>query len=355
VDVVITGASGNIGTALISDLLASGAIGHVTGLARRQVDSRSDGVTWLTADVTSTDLVPLLRGADAVVHLAWLFQPTRQPATTWDTNVRGTQRLLDAAAGAGVDIVVVSSSVGAYSPRTTRDPVDESWPTDGVPTAAYSREKAYVERLLDVFEHEHPGIRVVRIRPGFVFQRASATEQRRLFGGPLVPDRIAGLIDRISPPFIPDLGSPDEIVFQALHAADAAAGFRLALERDVRGAFNLAADPLIDLSAVAADLGVPVLRLPTAIVRAAVAAAWTARLVPTAPGLLDLLRQVPVMSTARARDELGWQPRFSSTEAVADLFAGLREGADRSTPSLSERSRGPLRGQEFRSGVGKRP
>lgn len=354
-EIAITGASGNIGTALADDLLDSGVAAHVRGLARRSVPKRREGIGWHRADVTHTDLVPLFRGADAVVHLAWLFQPTRHPETTWATNVSGTQRVLAAAAEAGVGAVVVASSVGAYSPRRTVTAVDESWPTDGVPTAAYSREKAYVERLLDVFEREHPGIRVVRMRPGFVFQAAAATEQRRLFLGPFVPERLTGLLGKITPPFLPDLGDPDRIVFQALHTSDVAAGFRLAVERDVRGAFNLAAEPPLDIRALGEQLGVPVLKLPTGLVRSAVAAAWAARFVPASPGLLDLLRQVPLMSTARARDELGWEPKISSTDALAEFFAGLRHPTQASTAPLADDTSGPARTGEFAGGVGERP
>ena len=354
-EIAITGASGNIGTAVADDLLDSGVADHVRGLARRSVPKRREGITWHRADVTQTDLVPLFRGVDAVVHLAWLFQPTRHPETTWDVNVTGTQRVLAAAAEADVGAVVVASSVGAYSPRRTREPVDESWATDGVPTAAYSREKAYVERLLDLFEREHPGIRVVRMRPGFIFQAAAATEQRRLFLGPFVPERLTRLLGRITPPFLPDLGEPDQIVFQALHTSDVAAGFRLAVERDVRGAFNLAAEPPLDIRALGAELGIPVVSLPTAAVKAAVAAAWAARFVPASPGLLDLLRQVPVMSTDRARDELGWQPRISSTEALSEFFTGLRHHTHATTPPLADDTSGPARAGEFGSGVGEYP
>ena len=113
--------------------------------------------------------------ADAVVHLAWRFQPTRDPEVTWQTNAVGTHRLLDAVTTAGTSAVVCASSIAAYSPATGDEPVDESWPTDGTSAAAYCREKAYVERLLDAFEQRSPAARVVRLRPAFVFQRVAAS------------------------------------------------------------------------------------------------------------------------------------------------------------------------------------
>ncbi len=61
------------------------------------------------------------------------------------------------------------------------------------------------------------------------------------------------------------------------------------------------------------------------------------------------------MDTGRARGELGWTPRRTSREAVAELLAGLREGAAGDTPPLSKPARGPARSQEVATGVGERP
>jgi nucleoside-diphosphate-sugar epimerase len=112
--------------------------------------------TWAQADVAQDDLVPHLRDADALIHLAWLFQPTHDPIVTWRSNVDGSIRVFDAAVEAGVRTIVYASSVGAHSPGPKDRAVDESWPTHGWPAAGYTREKAYVERVLDAFERDHP-------------------------------------------------------------------------------------------------------------------------------------------------------------------------------------------------------
>ncbi|MBO2460877.1 NAD-dependent epimerase/dehydratase family protein [Actinomadura violacea] len=350
--VVVTGATGNIGTSTVEALTADPRATSVLGLSRRGPGGRAerdDGTEWAEADVTDTDLVPLLHGADAVIHLAWLFQPTHRPAVTWDANVVGTTRVLDAVAEAGVPALVVASSVGAYSPGPKDRAVEESWPTHGWPGAAYSREKAYVERLLDVFEARNTGTRVVRIRPGFVFERQSAAQQRRLFAGPLVPGR---LIRPGRVPVVPDLPG---LRFQALHSADAGRAFALAALGDARGAFNIAADPVIDPDVLADLLGARTVRLPARGVRAALAAAWNLHLVPASPGLFDLALQVPIMDTARARAELGWTPRRTAREAMADFLEGLRTGAGRDTPPLAPGAGGPARAREFATGAGHKP
>lgn len=100
-----------------------------------------------------------------MVHLAWLIQPSRDRGTTQAVNVEGSRRVFDAAATAGVPRLVHASSVGAYSPGPKDRQVDESWPTDGIPTSFYSRDKAAVERVLDGYEARHPEMAIVRVRP----------------------------------------------------------------------------------------------------------------------------------------------------------------------------------------------
>jgi len=219
VKVVVVGATGNVGTAVIRALTVDESVSEILGIARRRPEWEPPKTSFVAADIARDDLVRHLRGADAVVHLAWLFQPTHRPMVTWQANAVGSARVFEAASAAGVGALVYASSVGAYSPGPGRR-VDESWPTHSVPTAAYGREKAYVERVLDAFEAKHPDIRVVRLRPAFIFQRQAATEQRRIFAGPLIPSAL------LRPGRLPILPWPTGLRFQALHANDVAEASR---------------------------------------------------------------------------------------------------------------------------------
>jgi nucleoside-diphosphate-sugar epimerase len=347
--IVITGASGNVGTALVERLSQDPKVQSIVGLVRRSPDWHPPRTTWTEADVATDDLDQVFAGADAVVHLAWLFQPTHRPDVTWRANVIGSKRVLDAAARAQVGALVHASSVGAYSPRTDLEPVDEAWPTHGWPQAAYSREKAYAERLLDHHETANPDRRVVRMRPAFIFQRGSAVQQRRLFMGPLVPGRAAR---RRLVPVLPD---PGGLRLQTLHTEDAAEAYAQAVLQPVSGAFNVAAEPVLDMAAIADLLGARVVRMPAGVARAGLAAAWGAHLVPASPHLFDLVTRIPMMSTRRAREELGWTPRHGAAEAVETFLEGLRSGEGGPTPPLSPETSGPMRSHEVATGVGERP
>lgn len=346
--VVITGATGNVGTSLIDRLGGERDVDSIVGLARRPPGWQPPKTTWARANVETDDLARHFRDADVVVHLAWIFQPTHDPLVTWRNNVLGSIRVFEAVSEAGVPALVYASSVGAYAPGPKDPPVDESWPTHAIPTAAYGREKSYLERVLDAFEHEHPDVRVVRLRPAFIFKEESASQQRRIFAGPLLPNRLVrpGLI-----PVVPDVPG---LRFQALHSADAAEAYRLAIMRPVRGAFNVAADPVLDPDRLGELLGARPVRIPSRLLRAGMAAGWYLHLIPASPMLLDLALSLPTMDSTRAREELGWSPRHDSLDAIREFLDGLRAGAGMETPPLHPKAGGKLRGEEIATGVGER-
>jgi UDP-glucose 4-epimerase len=327
--VVVLGASGNIGTSVVEALSRDPEVGSVLALCRRPPDLALPKVTWGRADITTDDLTARLRGASAVVHLAWLFQPTHQPAVTWANNVEGGIRVFRATAAAQVPKLVYSSSVGAYSPGPKDEPVPESWPTHGWPQAAYTREKAYLERILDALELAEPDLTVVRLRPGFVFKHGAASEQRRLFAGPLLPGRL------IRPGLVPVVPNLPGLRFQAVHTVDVAEAFRLAVHAPVRGPLNVAAEPVVDAALLADILHARVVPMPAGPVRAALAAAWRLHLVPASPDLFDAVLRLPIMDSTRARTELGWSPRHTAREAVEEFLRGLRHGAGLPTAPLA--------------------
>ena len=178
--IVVTGASGNVGTALLRSLPA----GHdVVGVVRRPPPQQGvyERAHWCPLDLTGRDGIDKLRevfqGADVVVHLAWGFQPTRDIRYLTQLGVGGTAAVLQAAHACRVGQLVHMSSVGTYAPGRYGSRVDETWPTTGIPSSPYSRDKSAVEALLDDYEQrlESAAIPIARMRPGFILQRAAAS------------------------------------------------------------------------------------------------------------------------------------------------------------------------------------
>ncbi|HEU4979280.1 MAG TPA: NAD-dependent epimerase/dehydratase family protein [Solirubrobacteraceae bacterium] len=345
--VLVTGATGNVGTAVLRALAADDEVQEIVGVARRAPSTSAPKVRWAAADVRSDELDRLMEGVDGVVHLAWLIQPSRDRATLKAVNVDGSRRVFDAARRAGVRVLVHASSVGTYAAGPKDRRVDESWPATGVRSSSYARDKAACERMLDDLERDAPELRVVRLRPGLIFQRAAASEIRRFFVGPLLP---GFLLRRELVPVVP---KNPRLAFQAVHSDDVGEAYRLALRDDgARGAYNVAAEPVIDGAALGRMLGARPVPVPGALLRLGADLSWRARLQPTDPGWVDLGLGVPLMDIRRAREELGWSPSRSAQDAFLELFEGLREGAGHPTPPLDPQAGGPGRAREVLSGIG---
>ena len=346
--VIVVGATGNLGTSVLRSLAGEDKVESILGLARRLPGLRMPKVEWASADIAHDDLVPHFEGADAVILLSWLIQPSRDLNKLWTVNVEGSLRVARAVKEAGVPALLYASSVGAYSPGPKDEAVDESWPTGGASTSYYARQKAEVERRLDFFEKANPEVRVIRLRPGLVFKREAATGVRRLFVGPFLPNFL------MRPELINLIPQIEGLRSQVIHSYDVGEAFRLALvNEEARGAYNLATEPVLDAQEICRILDARPVPFSAKVARAAADLTWRLHVQPVPPGWLDLSLNVPIMSTSRVREELGWTPQYSADEALLDILDGLRGGADLDTPPLSAATGGPFRIREILTGIGR--
>ena len=346
--IVIIGASGNVGTALLRELADRRPDDRIIGVARRTPANVPpyDGAEWASIDVSadgaSTELARVLEPGDTVVNLAWGFQPTRDVEQLERVGVGGLRAVLAVAERVDLAQIVHMSSVGAYRGASRGRRVDETWPTDGVPSSAYSRHKAAAERLLDAFETGPDRPVVTRFRPGLIFQHEAGSELLRY----TVPGYVPAWLIRV----VPVLPMDRRLIVPVVHADDVADAFVTAIERRAPGAFNLAAEPPITRDDIAEALHAHPVHVPSTLVRAAVAAGWHARLMRLSPGWIDLAFSAPLLDTGRARSVLDWRPRIEARAALAETIAGMAEGAATSSPVLRRRTVGNQATELIRSG-----
>ena len=162
--ILITGATGNVGT-LLDDRLRDTYDVVIQG--RHPDDERQDR-ELRRADIEDLDEVrSLMDGVDTVVHLAGAASPD----SSWDdvlaANIVGTRNVLEAAVGAGVRRVVYASSnhvMGMYD-RLGEWPVYTSQPVR--PDSLYGVSKAFGE-VIGGFYHDEYGIDFIALRIGWV-------------------------------------------------------------------------------------------------------------------------------------------------------------------------------------------
>jgi UDP-glucose 4-epimerase len=257
--VAVTGASGNVGTALLRRLTAPEAgLAEVRGLARRQPPDRApyDRAQWHLADLGAEGSEPgvaaFVDGVDAVVHLAWALEPGRRPDQLRRVNVGGTRRVARAAVAAGVRQFVHMSSLGAYAAGPPGTSAAEDWPTTGIPSAQYSRDKAEAERVVRDIVGPHRQITLTVPRPTLILQPEAASEIGRYFLGPLLfagARLLPAAVARALPLPLPGV----RVGF--VHADDVADALVRMLDRRAPGPFNVSAEPLLDADAIARTVG----------------------------------------------------------------------------------------------------
>ena len=277
--------------------------------ARPRAVAAEDGVAQ--ADVTRDELEPLFRGADAVVHLAWLIQPSRDDEALRAVNVEGSRRVFEAAGAAGAGALVYASSVGAYSPgpkdrRGRRELADRRHPT---PRST----RATRRRWSGCWTASSSSTRdaLVRLRPGLIFKREAASGIRRLFAGPLLPNPL------VRPAPDPRRAATCRgCVFQAVHSRTSArpTGWPSSATCAARST-----SPPTRCSTPTSSRGCSARGGAGAPRRAARGGGASWRAAPAAhaePGWVDMALGVPLMDTTRAREELGWTPRHRRRRAA---------------------------------------
>ncbi|WP_375488934.1 NAD-dependent epimerase/dehydratase family protein [uncultured Jatrophihabitans sp.] len=332
--IVITGATGNVGTSLLQRLGGDEHEGEheLVAVSRRRPPAAPpySWAQWHRLDIGIADaqarLTHLFEGADAVVHLAFALQPFGDRAAMRRTNQDGTAAVTGAVIAAGVPHFVHQSSVGAYGPGP-KSPVDESWPTTGIATSTYSVDKAAAEDIVTAAE---PHAVVTRMRPALIFQNAAASEVARYFLGRFVP-KVA-----VRRPVLRFAPFTDSMSFQVVHSDDVAGALDLVLRERAGGAFNVAAEPVVDRATFAAVFGGVGPALPPALLRMGANLTHKARLQPTEPGWLDLAVHSPLLDTGRLR-ELGWTPQHSADDVLGRFVDAIARGDGRAGPLLHHR------------------
>jgi nucleoside-diphosphate-sugar epimerase len=315
--VAVTGATGTFAHSLLPLLDADEAVERVVALARRPPPAAAGSkVVPHTADVRDPDaLAEAFAGADAVAHLAFARFGRQSREELHAINVDGTMNAFAAAAEAGVRRFVFASSAAAYGFHPD-NPIGmtEDWPARGSERWFYSREKAELERRLEDAARENGAMTLTILRPTVVLGPYTARHADELFPSALRPlvHRWFGLRRLPVPPPVVPLPQP----LQFVHEDDVADAFALALRRPSPGTYNLAGDGTVSGSELARELGLTPLPVPGVVTRALARGVNALPGRPPALEALELATHPVVTDASKARRELGWNPRYTSLEAL---------------------------------------
>jgi UDP-glucose 4-epimerase len=294
---VITGGSGYIGTRLIAALVERKETERIFIADLRPPRIFTGQVDYLALDVRHADRLQLTfqrERPDVVIHLAGVIDGNGDRQAMYETNVAGTNNVLDAVAKTeeAEQIIAVSSSA-AYGPRKPGDsPVDEE--TSLVPTQEfeYGRHAVTADRLCQLWAARHPDRKMTLLRTPLVF-------------GPTVDNSISRLWTK--EPFDARFADQDDVL-QLIHEDDLSDALVTLATTGTAGAYNVAGEGTISVRECAEITGLKQRRVPRALY------SKVARR-NGALEALDFVKRQAVLSTDRLRDRTGWFPSRTSRSA----------------------------------------
>ncbi|WP_454301420.1 NAD-dependent epimerase/dehydratase family protein [Salana multivorans] len=333
--IVVVGATGNIGTALLRAAAGRKTVTSIDAVSRRGagrlvvegVPVRQHQLDLATPEGSSDRqaFAALALGADAVVHLA--RAEDRSAPRTSELNALLSAAVMQGAAGAKQLVLVPCASV--YAPSYGMTPRREDWPATGVPGSALSADQVGLESMAARFQQAHPGVVLTLVRPALTLQESAGAVLARRFLGPLVPR--TGLGESY-----PVLLWPEGLRLQVAHADDVAAVLLAAIERRAPGAYNVASPEVLDGEEVAAAIGARrLVELPRNVAEGVHSAAWWAHAVGAKPDLLGTLLAQPVLDCWRARELLGVVPVWEAAEVLRVAARGVAKRREGWTPALA--------------------
>lgn len=324
--VAVTGPTGTFGFGLMPLLQADKRIARVVGIARRPFDPGAHGwskLEYRRGDVRDPEaLIEAFSGSDVVVHLAFMIIGANTRQAIRAINIEGTLNAFRAAAAAGARRFVYASSVAAYGfHRDNPAEMTEDWPVRPAARLFYAQQKAELEHLLAAEAAAHPGVALYLLRPSTVVG-PHTLGAKDLLPGPLAPlgRRLVSSAGGYRLPVPLPVAVP-VLPVQLVHEDDVGrALLQCVVGAGPPGPYNIAADGIITLADIVRELGLLPLPLPAAPARAAARALAALPVLPPFAEWTEAASQPAIMDTSRARERLGWSPRFTALEALRDTL-----------------------------------
>ncbi len=322
--VLVTGATGFVGSAVLRALAGSGA--NLRALSR--ASSPRGNLEGVECDVVVGDMrdgssmTRALIGVTRLYHVAADYRLwARDPKDILRANVDGTRTVMEAALAAGVERIVYTSSVATLRAGDAAHSTDETEPLNEVEAiGAYKRSKVAAERLVETMVREQ-GLPAVIVNPSTPI---GPRDVKPTPTGRILVEAATGKI----PAFV-DTG------LNLVHVDDVAAGHLLAMDRGVIGERYILGGQNVSLremlAVIAGQVGrkAPTIALPRApLYPLAWAAEAVARFTGKEPFVTsDALKMAShhmFFSSAKAERDLGYSAR-PYPEAVADAMTWFRD------------------------------
>jgi nucleoside-diphosphate-sugar epimerase len=305
---LVTGGAGYFGEELVRQLVAGGAQVRIFDCNRP--DALPTGhIEVVQGDIRDREAVRrACAGVTRIYHNVAQVPIAKNAALFWSVNRDGTRNLLEAARAAGVEKIVYTSSSAVFGIPAENPVTEETVPR---PAEEYGRAKLEGEHICQ--EYVRKGLDVTIVRPRTIVSHGRLGIFQILF-------------EWVSRGYnIPVLGRGDNR-YQFVHAEDLADGCVRAALRPGAEIFNFGADRFgtlreaLEALVAHARTGSRVRSLPMAPMEFAMSAASRLGLSPLGPYHALMYGRSLYFDVSKAKQTLGWQPRYSNSEMICEAY-----------------------------------
>lgn len=264
----------------------------------------------LTAPASEERVAEILaaEGVDTFLHLAFLSSPTHASAWAHELESVGTMHVLNAARRVSLRKLILWSQTILYGAH----PTNPNFLSERHALRADAAEPFFNDKM----EAEHEALAYA--------VKARGTVVTILRTAPIVGPTVHNYITRyLAERFIITLLGFDPL-WQFVHEVDAIAAFKLAIDQDFPGVFNVVGEGVLPLSTVIKLAGRMSLPLFHPIAETVIAAAWAAQAAYAPPGFLRYLRYLCIADGEKAAREMGFKPAYTTREALLDYISAQR-------------------------------
>ncbi len=261
-----------------------------------------------TVEARLADLFRLEQVTD-VVHLGFVASPVQNSSWAHEVESIGTLRVVNACRRTNVRKLVMWSQTLLYGAH----PTNPNFLSEQHPLRARHDEPFFANKI----EAEHDALRFGKPGSG----RLTTILRTAAILGPTVSNFVTRYLGHTTVPTV--LGF--DPLWQFVHEADAVRAFKLAVDRDAPGPFNIVGEGVLPLSAVIKLAGRLALPLPRPLGDAVMSALWLARVTDMPATFLDYLQYLCVADGERAARLLGFRAAYTTREALLDYASAQRQ------------------------------
>ena len=312
--VLVTGVAGDLGRRFARRLAEHPEIDRVIGVDVTPPRNDIGRMQFVRADIRNPIIAKVIarEQVDTVVHMSVVagVQGANRNSMK-ELNVIGSMQLLAACQQApSLKHLVVKSSSAVYG-ATSRDPAmfTENMSAKRLPSSGYPKDVFEVESYVRGFARRRPDVRVTTLRMGNIIGPVIHSPLTAYFRLPVIPT-VLGFDPRL----------------QFLHEHDAHLSLEHATVNDIGGTFNVVGPGTMMLSQVVRRLGRPSLPLPSFSLAGVGNAMRQARLADFSREQVAFLTYGRGLDGTRMREVLGYEPEYTTEQALDDFAASVSPG-----------------------------